>query len=325
MTRGESIELAVERFLEYKRALGRKYQCEQRELRLLVRFAAERGACRLDEFTPALLDDFLASRPRSRPRSFNHLVGVVGCLLDWAVSQQLLEASPLRARRRRVTSGQIPFLFAPVQARRLLDAAGALADNSRAPRRGATYRTMFALCYGLGLRAGEACGLRVGDVDVGRDLLVLRGGKFGKSRLVPHGPRIAALVSEQLERRDHDGVAGDQDPLFTFDGVRSVHPGTASQTFHKLVVSLDLPVPAGVSPPTLHSLRHSFAVGCLLRWYREGLDPATRLHQLATFMGHVSPSSTAVYLTITPALLEEANRRFERFADPAWTQSEAEL
>jgi integrase len=80
-------------------------------------------------------------------------------------------------------------------------------------------------------------------------------------------------------------------------------------------------VPAGVSPPRLHSLRHSFAVGCLLRWYREGIDPATRLHQLSTFMGHVDPSSTQVYLTITPALLEEANRRFERFAEPAWMET----
>ena len=99
-----------------------------------------------------------------------------------------------------------------------------------------------------------------------------------------------------------------------------MHPGTATQTFHQLVVTLDLPVPDGVSPPTLHCLRHSFAVGCLLRWYREGLDPSARLHQLSTFMGHVAPSSTAVYLTITPALLGEANRRFETFAEPAWTQ-----
>jgi hypothetical protein len=38
-------------------------------------------------------------------------------------------------------------------------------------------------------------------------------------------------------------------------------------------------------------------------------------------MGHVDPSSTQVYLTITPALLEEANRRFERFAEPAWMET----
>jgi integrase len=84
---------------------------------------------------------------------------------------------------------------------------------------------------------------------------------------------------------------------------------------------LDLPVPVGVSPPRLHCLRHSFAVGCLLRWYRDGIDPSVRLHQLSTFMGHVDPSSTQVYLTITPALFEEANRRFEAFAAPAWTET----
>ena len=100
-----------------------------------------------------------------------------------------------------------------------------------------------------------------------------------------------------------------------------MHPGTATHTFHQLVATLDLPVADGVSPPTLHSLRHSFAVGCLLRWYREGLDPSARLHQLSTFMGHVDPCSTAVYLTITPALLEQANRRFEQFAEPAWTET----
>jgi len=64
----------------------------------------------------------------------------------------------------------------------------------------------------------------------------------------------------------------------------------------------------------------TFAVGCLLRWYREGLDPSARLHHLSTFMGHVDPVSTAVYQTITPQLLEEASRRFEVFAEPAWAE-----
>ncbi len=187
--------------------------------------------------------------------------------------------------------------------------------------RRSTYRTIFALCYGLGLRAGEACRLRVVDVDLASDLLVVRGGKFGKSRLVPHGPCMGALLREQLERRrGADPTLASDAPLFTFDGRRCVHPGTASQTFHHLVATLGLAVPAGVAPPRLHDLRHSFAVGCLLRWYREGLDPSARLHALSTFMGHVDPLSTAVYLTITPALLDEANRRFEAFAEPTFTE-----
>ena len=73
-----------------------------------------------------------------------------------------------------MTATRIPFILDAAQARRLLDAAAALSDASRAPHRGATYRTIFALCYGLGLRGGEACALRVGDIDRGRELLVSR-------------------------------------------------------------------------------------------------------------------------------------------------------
>lgn len=309
----ERIETTVVRFLAHKRGIGRKYVSEERELSLLVRFAAEHSVHRLEQLTSALVEEFLSSRPRSRPRSFNHLLGA---------TSGLLEASPLRARPRRVTNSRIPFLFDVAQARQLLETAGALLDNPRAPERGPTYRTIFALCYGLGLRAGEVCGLRLSDVDTDGDLLVVRGGKFGKSRLVPNGPRIADLVGEQVERRSAKATGPDA-PLFSFDGKRCVHPGTASQTFHHLVpslASLALVVPDGVSPQTLHSLRHSFAVGCLLRWYREGLDPASRLHQLSTFMGHVDPVSTAVYLTITPQLLDEAGQRFEAFAEPVWTE-----
>jgi len=317
----ETIASAAERFIAHKRAHGRKYNSEARELVLLVRFATEHQVSCLDGLTPALLEDFLASRPRPHPRGFNHLPGVVRCLLDWAVTWGLLEASPLQARRHRVTEQRIPFLFDPVQARHLLDAAAALPDDPRAPARGPTYHAIFALCYGLGLRAGEACGLRLGDVDADRSLLIVRGGKFGKSRLVPHGPRVGALASNHVARRVGATAIDAQAPLFTFDGRRPVHPGTASQTFHHLVAALELPVPDGVCPPRLHDLRHSFAVGCLLRWYREGVDPSARLGQLSTFMGHVEPRSTSVYLTMTPQLLAEASRRFEAFAAPAWTQA----
>ena len=99
-----------------------------------------------------------------------------------------------------MTSSRVPFLFDASQARCLLKAAATLPDNSRARQRGPTYHAIFALCYGLGLRAGEACGPGLSDIDTGRRLLVVRGGKFGKSRLVPHGPRIAGLVAEHVKR-----------------------------------------------------------------------------------------------------------------------------
>lgn len=311
-----SLATIADAFLAHKRALGRKYLTEEATLRLLVAFCNQHHVTELEELTSLLLDAFVASRPRARARSFNHLVGVLGCFLDWVVSQQRLEASPLVRSRRRETERRVPFLFDAPQAHLLLKAAAALSDNPRATDRGSTYHTIFALCYGLGLRAGEACGLRIGDVDTERRLLIVRGGKFGKSRLVPHGPRIGELLIRQLERRG----GGNDDPLFSFDRRRRVHPCSASQVFHRLVRTLAFPVPEGVCPPVLHCLRHSFAVGCLLRWYREGVDLQARLYRLSTFMGHVSPASTAVYLTITPQLLAEASRRFEAFTAPVWSE-----
>ena len=155
------------------------------------------------------------------------------------------------------------------------------------------------------------------DVDLGRHLLIIRQTKFGKSRLVPFGPRMAARLASytSLKEREMGALSADQ-PAFSFTTGQPIHPGTISQTFHALVPRLGLVLPAGVAPPRVHDLRHSFAVGTLLRWYREELDPAVKLLHLSTFLGHVDPTSTATYLTITGDLLQSAGDRFGRFAAP---------
>jgi integrase len=106
----------------------------------------------------------------------------------------------------------------------------------------------------------------------------------------------------------------DEAPLFSLRAGRPINPGTVSQVFHALVPRLQLELPPGVSPPRLHDLRHSFAIGALTRWYRQGVDPTTQLLALSTFLGHVDVNSTALYLTTTPELLAQANRRFQAFA-----------
>jgi site-specific recombinase XerD len=309
------IAVPIERYLAQKRALGCRFRTEDRALRLLDRFLIERGIRGIDDIGPELVEAFLASRPRARPRSFNHLLCVVRRLFDWLVAQGDLASSPVRIGPRRETAQRIPYLFNAEHARRLLDAAMHLPDTSNAPLRGHTYRTMFALLYGLGLRVGEVSRLCGRDVDFGRQLLVIRDTKFSKSRLVPFGPRIGQLLEDYLERRSaRYGSLGVDALLFSFDGSKAISPTAICGTFHRLFDQLKLPIPPGASRPRVHDLRHSFAVGTLLRWYREGIDPSTRLLHLSTFLGHSDPASTAVYLTITPELLAQASWRFDRFA-----------
>lgn len=308
----------IQQHIAFKRALGRRFASEERTLRLLDRFLVERRVESLQDITPEILVAFLASRPRTGPRSYNHLLGVVRRLLDWLVLHGVLGASPLRAKPRRETSHRLPFLFDPPLARRLLEAAAHIPDGTRAPLRAATYHAIFALLYGLGLRVAEVAHVECGDLDLVRNVLTVRDSKFGKSRLVPFGPRMADLLRCYLARRQLRGMpSSGSSPLFTFDGRRPISTNSIRRLFRdRLVPELQLTVPAGTSRPTVHCLRHSFAVGTLLRWYRTGVNPAARLQHLSTFLGHVNTAATAVYLTITAELFQQANDRFEAFARP---------
>jgi integrase len=311
----------INRYLALKRSMGCRFNTEDRALRVFDRFVADRAVRRIGDIDAALLEAFLTSRPRSA-RSYNNLLGVVRRLLDWMVDQQELAVSPLQSRPRPQTARRLPFLYDEATIRRILEYAAELPDGTRAPQRGATYATIFAILAALGLRVGEISRLQCGDVDLQREVLLLRNSKFGKSRLVPFGPRLAARLRAYAALREQRlGVAVPDAPFFTWNGRSPVVTNSIRNAFRDhLVPRLQLKAPAGTRHPCVHGLRHSFAVRTLLRWYREGIDPNARLNHLSTFLGHVGLHSTAVYLTITGELLQSANQRFEAFASPRWQE-----
>jgi integrase len=305
----------IERFLTHKRALGRRFDSEEMTLRLFDRYLVDCGVRTPRDVTSGVVDAFLASRPRPRPRSYNQLLGVLGRLCHWLVTRGVLDRSPVQARPRRGSSARTPVILGPEHVERLLLLAGQLSDKYGGELRGPTFRTIFAVLYALGLRVGEVCRLRVDDVDWERRVLVIRESKFGKSRLVPFGPRLGQSLASYLDARRACGP-----PLAPAAYVFSVGRGhplrrqAIGRILRRFRSQLGLVLPAGASPLRVHDLRHSFATRALLRWYRTGVDPAQRLLLLSTFMGHVQPESTAVYLTITAELLEIAGTRFERLA-----------
>jgi integrase len=87
-------------------------------------------------------------------------------------------------------------------------------------------------------------------------------------------------------------------------GTRLIYP-TVSQTFR--IVCNAAGVGAGASvTPRIHDLRHSFAVRCLVGWYRDRLAVQPRLQWLSTYLGHCDPRSTYWYLSAAPELLAHA-------------------
>ena len=105
--------LAVEMadFLRHQRALGKRFLGEERGLRLFDQYLVDHNVKAAIEITSAFVDAFLVSRPRTRPRSYNHLLSVVGRLFKWLVRQGRWQQSPVQSGPRHATASQAMFLF----------------------------------------------------------------------------------------------------------------------------------------------------------------------------------------------------------------------
>jgi integrase len=201
----------------------------------------------------------------------------------------------------------VPYVYSEEDIARLLQAAGRLAPEHRAD----TYRTLIALMAVTGMRVGEAVRLDRDDVDLDLGLLTIRDSKFGKSRQVPLHPTGVEALATYARRRD-ERRAGPKSPSFFTSaiGTRLLRDNVCT-VFPRLVRETGLQSPNRRRPPRLHDLRHTFAVRCVIGWYREGLDVERRLALLSTYLGHVDPSSTYWYLSATPELLELIAERID--------------
>jgi integrase len=190
------------------------------------------------------------------------------------------------------------------------DAVRPSVDSSLRPK---VLRLATVLLYSAGLRRGELIGLQLGDVNPRDAVLRIRQSKFHKSRWVPLSRDAGDELRHYLQQRQRQwGMAAPCDPLLCHGTRRcSGYTGTGlSDGLHKLMEA------AGVHGwdgrrPRIHDLRHSFAIQCLLRWYRQGADVQSQLPKLAMYMGHVSIASTAYYLRWIPELAQAASDRFE--------------
>ena len=162
-----------------------------------------------------------------------------------------------------------------------------------------TYNTFFALLACTGLRVSEAIHLCFQDVTA--DGLVVRCSKFRKSRLVPLHETTQAGLEPYLKRRraftaldDHLFVSLRRRPLLLHD---------AETAFHDIIEKIGLPRGEGLPRPTIHSLRHTFAVRAL-ETCPDGRDRITK-HMLAlsTYLGHSKVADTYWYLEATPDLM----------------------
>jgi site-specific recombinase XerD len=144
-------------------------------------------------------------------------------------------------------------------------------------------RALVELVYSAGLRAAEAVGLDLADVDFEQEHVRVRG-KGAKERVVPLGEEAAHLLARYLREARPELARGANDALFLSARGRRLDTSTLRRL---------LPHP--------HRLRHAFATHLL----EGGAD----LRTIQELLGHSSLSTTQVYSHVSAKRLRKVYDR----------------
>ena len=277
-------------YLEFERGLSRNTLEAYRSDRLQFgRFLEERGVGAL-EADGAVIGDFLAALGGTKGRASPATVHrKAACLRSFyrhlrreGISDSdptAMLSSPRRGRRlpQVLTRGEVDGLLAQPRGSEPMD----LRD-----------RALLELMYACGLRASEAIGLEVGDVDL--DDLVLRArGKGSRERLVPVGQSAARAVRRYLER-GRPKLVGARFETHLFVNFRG-GPLTR-QGLYKIVRrhATSAGLADRMSP---HTLRHTFATHLLAG----GCD----LRSVQEMLGHADVATTQLYTHLSSERLKD--------------------
>jgi integrase len=183
--------------------------------------------------------------------------------------------------------------------------------------RGDRLEALFSVALAVGLRQGEALGVRWQDVDLDAGVLRVRHAlqavdgqlmlvepKTTRSRRTIQLPSLAvgALREHRARQSVERTLAGDawtdQDFVFTSQLGRPLHGATVTHRFQQLLAA------AGLPRQRFHDLRH----GCATLLLAQGVSPRVVMDVL----GHSAITLTLnTYSHVVPALQTEAARRMD--------------
>ena|SRR6185437_9564874 len=301
---------ALAAFLRSQRALGRFYRAEEYALDRLRRFLVQAGA---NDLTGPLFEAWRQSCAHLSVSSRLRWERIVHKFCRHRRRSELKCFVPDPHSFVRLKPYPLPVIVSRRQVAQLLAACSPGRRRGRRARlHGQIMRCAVVLLYTAGLRRGEIVRLTVGDVDATTGLLRIRDSKFHKTRWVPLSQSATRELQRYLRVRRRAGFERRPEaPLFCTVEGRAYGGVQFRARFIALCRAAGVRGSDGRCP-RLHDMRHSFAVGALLRWYENGEDVQVALPRLAMYMGHISIASTAYYLRLMPAVMQHASERFAR-------------
>jgi integrase/recombinase XerD len=292
--RFEALVLDFLAHLEFERGLARNtLDAYRTDLLQYGAFLAARGSGAI-EADRGDVADFLAdlatghpetedepARPPCSPATVSRKGAALRSFYRHLRREELVDADPTATLVMPSRGRKLPHVLGYAEVKRLLESVSGSDEISLRDR------ALLEVMYGCGLRASEAIGLEVGDIDVRRGFLRAHG-KGSKDRTVPLGRQAAGAI-ERYVRGGRPKLVGSRLEPKLFVNFRG-GPLTRQGLYkiiqrHAAEVGLD----GKMSP---HTLRHTFAThllagGCDLRSVQEMLghaDVATT--QLYTHLGN---------------------------------------
>src|SRR5258707_94459 len=185
MSPGITMAGAITALVTEKRAVGYKYDAEER---VLARFAAFSGSQfpGLDAPARASVEAWITSaRERGvKPATLQGLAAPVRELARW-LGRRGVPAYVLPAGALPRPAHYVPHIYTDQELAALFAQTDPSHYDSQVPFRHLVMPVLFRTIYACGLRASEARLLRFGDVDLDAGVLTIRDGKGGKDRQVP--------------------------------------------------------------------------------------------------------------------------------------------
>jgi len=158
-----------------------------------------------------------------------------------------------------------------------------------------------------GMRISEPLKMKVHHYRAEEITLYIEKTKFKKDRLIPLPLSVAVELENYLAVRKSMLASRQNSFLFAGTKQKGISDNRVRCVFRQAVKDIGLDQPRQVigntnfSAPTVHSLRHAFAVNTLKAVQARGRPPQNALPVLATYMGHCEYKYTVKYLKMIDA------------------------
>ena len=303
----------VTAYITLKQSMGMHFHTEAASLKA---FCRSLGEIDIREVQPQPVLAFLSGKSKGPVTATWHLkFKILNGFYRFALRRGYVDSCPLPRTLPKCPPPLKPYIYTLQDLRRLLDATDSLRTRM-SPLQATTMRTLFLLLYATGLRISEALSLTLADVQLEESLLLIRDSKFYKTRWVPTGSHLTLQLEAYAKQRGQLPLPqGKESAFFCTRTGRALSYGRATDLFRRLRSRGGIRREARARyQPRISDFRHTFAVHRLVSWYRQGADVQRLLPHLSTYLGHVKIEHTQRYLSMTPELLTEASKRFQRYA-----------